>query len=77
MNWEKINEGVFVDMSQIGVVLIEAERRFDDETKKVNEVFSVIGILKFGQRLPVPLFEAPNFEDAERYVRMNFPERKH
>lgn len=77
MNWEKISEGVFVDMSQIGVVLIEAERRFDDEAKKVNEVFSVIGILKFGQRLPVPLFETTTFEDAERYIRMNFPERKH
>lgn len=76
MNWDKIGTGFFQDLDEIGSIVIESEERLDKEKKDFFGVFVVVGITKFGQRLPLPLHEAKDFESAEAYVNAFFVKKK-
>jgi hypothetical protein len=68
MRFEKINETFFVDLDSINCVMIEEDKVFNEKNKEIITLFNAIGFTKYGQRIPVPLFQMEKYSDVEDWI---------
>ena len=73
MDFEKINDSLFIDLNIISVLFIKSNKVFHEDIKEMKLSFQVFGITSSGFEIPMPLLEVDSYAEAEDWILAYFP----